>query len=295
MIRKNIISKKIIFLSGIILLSLGCATDGMHNYNDDEKQSGQFDSEVEGGKPSSSKGSSSSSFDKANSDTPKQSSGALESKFEAAVNSQREDQMIATGSELLARNPENAKILNGFGAFYIKANKPDAAKIYFERVLAKDPKNADANNGMGVIAMKDDNELEGQAYFKKALQGDDDNVGANANLGTFYLKYLDYDKALGLLENAYSSDRSNAAIANNYAVALRGVGKIDKALSIYKSIDSKSQKVPVLLNQAILWAEFKKDNKEAKELLNKVRFITTDPGILRKVNTLTQKLDREVK
>jgi tetratricopeptide (TPR) repeat protein len=284
------INKKIIFLASAILICAGCAGGGVKNYNEDEKASGgQLHSELEGSKADSKK--SSPVVEK---EVVKESSGSLEDKFEAAVNSQREDQMISAGSELLARNPENIKILSGFGVFYLKNNQPDAAKIYFDRVLAKDPKNADANNGMGVISMKDNKEFEGQAYFKKALLGNDDHLGANANLGAYYLKYLDYEKALVLLENAYGQDRSNATIANNYAIALRGTGKIDKALSIYKSIDSKNQKVPVLLNQAILLAEFKKDSAGAKEFLNKIRFITTDPVILKKVNTLTQKLDQEV-
>jgi tetratricopeptide (TPR) repeat protein len=285
------INKKIILLAGAILICAGCAGGSFKNYNDDEKSSGgQLNSEVEGIKTSSKKPAPSAP----EKETITESSGALEDKFEAAVNSQREDQMLNAGSELLARNPENVKILAGFGVFYLKNNQPDAAKIYFDRVLAKDPKNADANNGMGVISMKENKEFEGQAYFKKALQGNDDHLGANANLGAFYLKYLDYDKALPLLENAYGQDRSNAAVANNYAIAVRGTGKIDKALSIYKSIDSKNQKVPVLLNQAILLAEFKKDSAGAKEFLNKIRFITTDPVILKKVNTLTLKLDQEV-
>jgi tetratricopeptide (TPR) repeat protein len=283
--------KKIILISSALLLIVGCQNGSVKNYNDDEKSSGgQLNSEIEGSKAS--KKTVSAPVEKEVVAT--QSSGDLEDKFEAAINSQREDQMISSGSELLARNPDNIKILAGFGVFYLKNNMPDAAKIYFDRVLARDPTNADANNGMGVIAVKDNKDFEGQAFFKKALAGNRSHLGANANLGAFYLKYLDYEKAVSFLENAYDDDRSNPNIANNYAIALRGTGKIDKAWSIYKGIDSRNQKVPVLLNQAILLAEFKKDSKGAKEFLNKIRFITTDPVILKKVNTLTQKLDQEV-
>lgn len=283
-------NKKIIFIAGAVALSVGCSS-GFKNYNEDEKSSGgQLQSEVEGGGKFSSP-KSSQSKDVAIEEAPKTSSSELEKRFENAVNSQREGDMLSAGSELLARSPENVKVLAGFGTFYLKNNEPDAAKIYFDRVIAKDPQNADANNGLGIIAMKEGKEFEGQVFFKKALLGDNDHAGANANLGAFYLKYLDYDKALPLLETAYDEDRSNPAIANNYAIALKGVGKTDKALSIYKGIDSRNQKVPVLLNQAILLAESKKDSKAAKEILNKIRFITTDPVILKKVNSLTQKLE----
>lgn len=283
---------KILWMSGLILLSLGCSSSGVKDYNSDEKKSRkELDLETESGTKHTSAKSSATAIEKE--EEPKVSTGDLEDRFEAAVNSQRESEMISAGSELLARDSENVKILNGFGIFYLKNNEPGAAKIYFDRVLSKDPQNADANNGLGVIAMKEDKEYEGQIFFKKALLGDNDHVGASANLGAYYLKYLDYDKALALMATAYGEDKNNSAIANNYAIALRGTGKIDKALDIYKGIDKKNQKIPVLLNQAILWAEFKKDSKEAKEILNKIRFITTDPVILKKVNTLTQKLDQQ--
>lgn len=286
-------NKKILILSSAVALCAACSS-GVKDYNADEKRSSkQFDSEVEGSSKVT-RPKSSGASEVHEKEEPKISNGDLEDKFENAVNSQREAEMISSGSELLARNPENVKVLNGFGIFYLKNNEPGAAKIYFDRVLAKDAQNADANNGLGVVAMKENKEAEAQAFFKKALLGDNDHAGANANLGAYYLKYLDYEKALTLLKTAYSEDKSNPTIANNYAIALRGTGDIDKALSIYEGIDKKSQKVPVLLNQAILWAEFKKDSKQAKEILNKIRFISTDPVILKKVNALTQKLDQEV-
>lgn len=286
-------NKKKLLLIGIIALGAGCSS-GVKDYNADEKKSSTLlESEVEGSAKVTKAKTKTSAPEPEEKEDPKTSSGELEDKFENAVNSQRENEMIQAGSELLARNPENVEILNGFAIFYLKNNEPGAAKIYFDRVLAKDPQNADANNGLGVIAMKENKESDAQVFFKKALLGDNDHAGASANLGAYYLKYLDYDKALPLMKIAYGEDKSNPAIANNYAIALRGTGSIDKALDIYEGIDKKHQKVPVLLNQAILWAEFKKDSKPAKEILNKIRFITTDPVILRKVNTLTQKLDQE--
>lgn len=285
MIKLNIV------LSSIVLLVVGCSTGGV-DYNEAQDTSGgELLAEVE------SKTSSTPKKESSAKETPAEvvvssSSRDLERKFEDAVNGQRENEMLATGSELLARSPDNPKVLAGFGLYYLKSNYPDAAKIYFDRVIAKDPQNADANNGLGIIAMKEGREFEAQVFFKKALLGNRDHAGANANLGAYYLKYLDYEKALPLLERAYSEDKKNQTVANNYAIALRGTGKTDRALSIYKGMDSRNQSIPILLNQAILLAEFKKDSKAAKEILNKIRFITTDPVILRKVNTLTQKLDQ---
>jgi len=124
------------------------------------------------------------------------------------------------------------------------------------------------------------------------LQGNDDHPEANANLGTYYLKYMDYDKAVMFLEKAYDHDKKNVTVANNYAVALRGTGKLDEAMGIYKSIESRA-KSQTMLNEAILLSEYKKDFKEAKDILNKIRFISTDPAVLKKVNALMSKMDQQ--
>ncbi len=214
----------------------------------------------------------------------------LDKKFKTALKGQHEDDIIAAGSAILVHKPDDAFVLNGIAQYYIRSGYYDMARIYINRVLAKDAQDASANNALGVIALKEGKEHEAQVFFKKALARHDNFGPANANLGTLYVKYGDFDKAMPLLRNAYQADKKNQMIANNYAVSLRGLGEYDKALQIYKGLESGNNRMQVLLNEAILLSEYKKDYNAAKDILNKIRFVSTDPAILKKVNALASKM-----
>ncbi len=218
-----------------------------------------------------------------------------EERFKNAYRSQNEDSLLKSAAELLSKNADNVDVLLGLSDHYLRKGFPDVARIFYSRILEKRPDHPDVNNNLGVLAMKEEKEAEAVVYFKKALQGNRKHTGANFNLGTYYLKYMDYEKAEMFLENAYDQDSKNYNVGNNYAVALRGTGQLDKALGVYKSIEGRSSSSVSMLNQAILLAEFKKDYKAAREIVSKIRFITTDPGVLRKVNALVLKIDESEK
>ena len=219
---------------------------------------------------------------------------ALE-RFKSALKANNEDSLLKAAAELLGKNPDNTDVLSGLADYYYRKGYPDAAKIFYTRILDKKPDHADSNNNLGALSLKEGKDAEAVVYFKKALQGNRRHVAANYNLGSYYLKYLDYEKAEQLLETAYDQDSKNYSIANNYAVSLRGTGQLDKALGVYRSVEGKSSNSVSMINQAILLAEFKKDYKGAREIVGKIRFITTDPGVLRKVNILVQKMDQNEK
>ncbi len=221
--------------------------------------------------------------------------GISEERFKNAYKSQNEDALLKSAAELLSKNSDNIEVLLGLSDHYLRKGYPDVARIFYTRILDKKPDHPDVNNNLGVLALKEDKEAEAVVYFKKALQGNRRHAGANFNLGTYYLKYLDYEKAEMFLEISYNQDSKNYNIGNNYAIALRGTGQLDKALGVYKSIEGRSSSSVSMLNQAILLAEFKKDYKAAREIVSKIRFITTDPGVLRKVNALVLKIDESEK
>lgn len=231
-------------------------------------------------------------------ETSKSDSVLLTERFRSAYNSNNEDAIVNAGSEILSLNPNDPIVLKALGLFYEKQKKSGIAKIYFSRVLDKDPRNSTINNSLGVIALEENNEVEAQRFFKIALQGDSSHTEANYNLGTLYLKYNDYEKAVRLLEKAYINNKRDVAIANNFAISLRGTGQIDRALDVYKSMDSKGAdsrgtKVQHLLNHAILLSVYKKDSKEAREVLNRIRFVTTDSQTIKKVNELSRLIDQK--
>lgn len=211
------------------------------------------------------------------------------------VNSGDEDKVLAEAGRILSMNPNDDRVLNGLGVFYLKNKKTDMAKLFFQRTLKANSNNSAANNNLGVIAEKENEDRKAIGYFKKAIALESNNYSAHANLGTIYLKYEDYEKAVDELGKAYSYYRNNnLAVTNNYAIALTGAKNYDKALDLYGEL-SKSRSVSVALNEAILLAEFKHENKKSKELLNKVRVLSTDPVILKKANDLLKWLDGESK
>ncbi len=224
---------------------------------------------------------------------PSVSDGSLKS-FSRILQTNDEDKILDEASKILAVNPNQEKVLNGIGVFYLKNKKQEMARYFFKKVMDINPNNSSALNNMGVIAIDNKEERKAMEYFKKAIDAENDNVAALGNLGTIYLKYEDYEKAQEALKRAYSYDKSNITIANNYAVALTGNNQIGKALDIYEDL-AKSRNVSVQLNEAILWGEFKQDFVKARELLNKIRIITTDPVILKKVNDLSKWMESKQK
>jgi Flp pilus assembly protein TadD len=131
-------------------------------------------------------------------------------------------------------------------------------------------------------------------YFKQAIDSESSNTVALGNLGSIYLKYEDYQKAVAVLKKAHGYDRSNLAIANNYAIALVGTKDFGRAFEIYENL-ANAKNASVQFNLALLTAEHKQDFAKARDLLNKVRFLTTDPAILKKANDVTKWLETRSK
>lgn len=224
---------------------------------------------------------------------PEVSDGSLKD-FGRALQTNDEERILAEASKILSVNPNQEKVLNGLGVFYLKNKKSEMAKYFFGKVLKVNGSNSPALNNLGVIAIEEKEERKAMEYFKKAIDAENDNVAALGNLGTIYLKYEDYEKALEALKRAHSYDKGNITIANNYAIALAGNNQLDRAVDVYEDL-AKSRNVSVQLNEAILWTEFKQDFVKAKELLNKIRLLTTDPGILKKVNDLSKWMESKQK
>ncbi|MCB0408479.1 MAG: tetratricopeptide repeat protein [Bdellovibrionales bacterium] len=133
--------------------------------------------------------------------------------------------------------------------------------------------------------------------FKKALELNRNYRIGLANLGSIYLEFGDYERAVAPLEEGYSlikSDiRKNGAeaveIANNYAVALAGVGNGKEAKQIYEKIlDSDSRNIGVLLNYATLLTKTLKIKSEARKAISRLKFVSDSA----KYNKKAEELDK---
>ncbi|OFZ11623.1 MAG: hypothetical protein A2Z20_01245 [Bdellovibrionales bacterium RBG_16_40_8] len=136
--------------------------------------------------------------------------------------------------------------------------------------------------------------------FKKGLALKSSYRFAKTNLGSIYTKYGDFERGVSFLEDAYGAtrldqSRGNAealAIVNNYGVASLGVGENDKAKMIFEKIASSGVRNPIpLLNYAIILVEVLKQKKDAARIISKLKFMSNDREILRKVQELEKKLE----
>ena len=102
-------------------------------------------------------------------------------------------------------------------------------------------------------------------------------------------------------ESGYKSLRSKIGpenkaatyVANNYAVALMGMGEKKEAERVLKKIVSSGVKdTSVLYNYAILLVDFVKERREAIRIISRLKFNTDDPVLLRKIGKIEKRLDK---
>lgn len=220
--------------------------------------------------------------------------------LEAAKAAKSEDALIKAASRILGVDAKHALTLNTLGVFYFEQGKYGLSKIILNRALEAHPDNPTLHNNLGIVFLAEGKQRQALASFRKALEVKRDHRIAAANLGSILLEYKDYERALAPLEAGYKATRSelksgnpNAVeVANNYAIALSGVGKHDDAKDIYEEIVEGSSRQPtVLLNYAILLIEKMKNYKEGGKLLSRIKFAVDDGKVLKRVEELEAKVN----
>ena len=216
------------------------------------------------------------------------------------MGTKNESAIIEAAARILGRNPDHLETLNALGVYYFQTKKFGLAKIFFKRALNQNKEEPAIYNNLGIVYLAEGDLKLAIDSFKKSLAARSGySVGAT-NLSSIYLKYLDYKRSISPLEDAYRSIRSDlrrgtndsVEIANNYAVALMGINENDKARKIFEEISSAGVRNPVpYLNQAILLVEVLKKKSDALRVLSKLKFMTNDSTVLRKVAELEKKLE----
>jgi Flp pilus assembly protein TadD len=193
--------------------------------------------------------------------------------------------------KLLGKNPNDVKALNVLGLNYLKANRPSLARMILTRAIGIDKSNAALFNNVGQAYLRLGETQLAIDSFKKALDVDKNNLAAAANLGTLYVKFGNYQKAIDLLERAHEANPKDEALANNFSVALRGMKEFSEAEKVLRDTASRTRNVVSLLNYAEVLVELKKDTSRAKQILNKIKVLSTDPGVLREVDAMYKKVE----
>lgn len=193
--------------------------------------------------------------------------------------------------KLLGKNPNDVKALNGLGLTYLKVNRPSLARMIFTRAIGIEKGNASLYNNLGQSYLRLGETQLAIDAFKKALELDRNNLATAGNLGTLYVNFGNYQKAIDLLERAHEANPKDEALANNFAVALRGMKEFSEAEKVLRDTASRTRNVVSLLNYAEVLVELKKDPSRTKQILNKIKVLSTDPGVLRDVDAMYKKVE----
>jgi tetratricopeptide (TPR) repeat protein len=221
-------------------------------------------------------------------------------KFSEARKSRSEAAVVRAASEILSKDPKNVIALNGLAVFYIDLKKYGLAKILLKRALKDHPSEPALYNNLGVVYLGENDIPLALESFKKSVQARSGYDKGSLNLSSIYLEFRDYERSLSPLEDAYKAVRSDLRrggenvieTANNYAVALMGVGENDKAAKVFEEIvDSNTRNPTPYLNYAILLVEVQNKKRDAIRIISKIKFISEDREILRRAEALEKKIE----
>ncbi len=282
------------FLSGLlIVLSAPVIADDKDNENTDLLEVVSPDLNENAAPQVDVQSEDSSGSTKVTNDELKKLEDARKAKSDAAI--------VKAVSEILSRDPINLIALNTLGVYYFETRKFGLAKTIFKRALKDHPKEPALHNNLGIIYLaQNELQLALESLKNSVTLRADYQMGA-VNLSSIYLEYKDYQKSLMTLEDAYRALRSDLRrgtyeslqVANNYAIALMGIGENDKAGEVFSDINKAGTRdITVNLNYLIFLVEVQKNKKEATRQLTKLKIVTDDQDILRRANDLVSKLEK---
>lgn len=194
--------------------------------------------------------------------------------LDAAVQSQNDDSISQSASEILVKNPKDVRALNALGMVYFKRGRLEAAEYLLNKALAVDANRSELYSNLGLVKMAQGEKREAIKIFRKGLELNSQDSVIGANLGSIYVKEKDYSKAELSLEIPIKKGSKDIKILNNYAIALTGTGKYDKAQDLYEKLmkENPGQR-DIMLNYSILMIDHKRKFREGLDLINRLKFV----------------------
>lgn len=229
--------------------------------------------------------------------TQKVSSDDIE-KLSDARKSRSEAALLKVASEILAKDYKNTQALNALAVHYAEAKKYGLSKVILRRALKDNPDEPALHNNLGVIYLIENEPRLALDSFRKSIQSRSSYKIGATNLASIYLEHRDYARSLAPLEEAYKATRSDLSrgesfaveIANNYGVALMGVGENARAEEVFeKLLDSNTRLMAPYVNYAILLTDVLKKKKDAMRVLNKLKLMTEEREILKQAQELEKR------
>lgn len=191
-----------------------------------------------------------------------------------AVRMQNDEGIAQATTEILTQNPKDLRALNALAMVYYKRGRFEAAEYLLNKAMAINSDRAELYSNLGLIRMAQGEKREAIKAFRKGLEINNQDAVIGANLGSIYVADKDYSKAELALEIPVRKGTKDIKTLNNYAIALTGTGKHDKALGIYEKLmkDNPGQR-DIMLNYSILLIEHKQKYREGIDMLNRLKFV----------------------
>lgn len=192
-------------------------------------------------------------------------------------------------AEILSESPTNLSALNALAIHYYKTGRIGMAKTVLERAFKSHPESSALFNSLGLIHLKEEETKAAIAAFKRALSLDSRNRYAAKNLGILYAQNRDYEKALPFLRRSFQDFQSSVAVANNYAVTLRSVGKPKAADLVFIMWRTRTNDPKFLYNYAVMLTDDFSLPWRSLEVLDKIPLNGLDDEFVRKVRVLRRR------
>jgi tetratricopeptide (TPR) repeat protein len=224
--------------------------------------------------------------------------------LESAVRAGFHNEVLDKVGKILASRPGDARALNALAVHHYKRKEYGLAEIILERALEKNQEDPALHHNLGVIHLTRDENRLARVQFRRAIGINDLYVPSLSYLGAEALSFRDFNRALTPLKVSYNGVKSNlrlgkeeaVGVGSNFALALIGLGEEDKGSKIFAEImDTETKNTSVMLNYAILQVEVLKVKEKPIELLSRIKFLSEDPKVIKRVGELEERLQESQK
>lgn len=198
-------------------------------------------------------------------------------KLYKSISENRQFDIKSSSIEFLRANSSDYVALNSLAMYYYNIKQYEASILLLKKALTVKPNLSAIYNNLGLVELQKNNNRSALMMFRRALELDPQNVIAASNSGAIYIKNKDFLRALDSFNKLTDKSKMDIDSRNNYAIALMATGKHAEAAEIFSSILSKkSEHQYALQNYAILLIDKMGNYKQGLDLINRLKFVTSD-------------------
>ncbi|NOZ01378.1 MAG: tetratricopeptide repeat protein [Deltaproteobacteria bacterium] len=191
-------------------------------------------------------------------------SGAHNFEAAKAVKAGNYTEAINHARMALVSDPDSMDAYLNLMAAYYEMGLLDVGILVGRNALGLDKKDGPIQNLMGLIFVKKEEVRNAVKLFEKAVNDDPGLYDARMDLGAVTLAYKDYATAVVQYRKAVELNAASIPAKMGLAVALRGQGNGEEALSILKGIASRDPRnADVHYNLCLLYQETLSDYDKA--------------------------------